>query len=575
MSSNSAPNSSRSESTLTPGTARQRSRQACLPCRRRKRKCDGKLPCNICEGYEYVCQYDEASQIAPRKRASPPNQLAHQRDPKLARVDHSTDTPKQDASASILPGVLEPSKARYVGRYSSIAFPLYVGLELQATKLPRLHSFAYHTGIRKEPPCAVHSELTERVLWNTARSLIEVYSAIVNPIFGFLDMDSFYTRCEMHWHGQPQDLVFEAMICGVIALASLFKERMDQETEMWLTLQAKNILEDSDISRFPSLEQIAAWILRTLYLRCTGRPHVTWLSSCTTMHLVEATGLHHAPESAMQSGGNDAPTPTALNIINRIAQVANCLHVLVAFEYGRSILAINRRVLENDDYKCRASDLTPQLCRLVATLPTNQHIEDTAVVAQELFTALEKITKTAVEHDFLVLLQTDLVLGIYRRLRVLDPKYHHGHNEKIISAGMGALPAARKLVSQNQPWWNVIGSVFQFVCALIVMDTPTSCERLVDAMDTLEFIVGHLDTHLAKEALSTARQLVHASLNKKRKGVQTLEHIIGTETLEAATTQRADQLSQDMASLSPLLAAQLPFDLDYLWATGTDFNIPS
>ncbi|KAJ5976112.1 hypothetical protein N7481_009819 [Penicillium waksmanii] len=273
-------------------------------------------------------------------------------------------------------------------------------------------------------------------------------------------------------------------------------------------------------------------------------------------------------------GGNDAPIPPALNIMNRIAQVANCLHVLVAFEYGRSILAINRRVLEYADYKSRATDLTPQLCRLVAALPTHQHVEDTAVLAQELFLALEKIAETAVHHDFLVLLRTDLVLGIYRRLRVLDAKYHHGHNEKIISAGMVALPAARKLVSQNQPWWNVIGSVFQFVCALIVMDTPASCERLVDAMDTLEFIVSHLDTHLAKEALSTARQLVHASLNKKRKGVEVLQRIVGTETPEAAiSTQRVNELSQDMVSLSPLLAGQLPFDLDYLWAT--EFNLPS
>jgi hypothetical protein len=93
-------------------------------------------------------------------------------------------------------------------------------------------------------------------------------------------------------------------------------------------------------------------------------------------------------------------------------------------------------------------------------------------------------------------------------------------------------------------------------------------------MDTLEFIVGHLDTHLAREALSTARQLAHASLNKKRKGVEVLQRIVGTETPEAATsTQKADQLSQDTISLSPLLAGQLPFDLDYLWAT--DFNLPS
>ena len=37
---------------------RVRTRQACESCRRRRRKCDGELPCSQCEGYSYACQYD-------------------------------------------------------------------------------------------------------------------------------------------------------------------------------------------------------------------------------------------------------------------------------------------------------------------------------------------------------------------------------------------------------------------------------------------------------------------------------------------------------------------------------------
>ncbi|KAJ5224476.1 C6 transcription factor [Penicillium citrinum] len=552
--------------------ARQRSRHACLPCRRRKRKCDGQFPCNICKGYDYECEYDETSQNISQKRKNLSIQSSYEPKAKHANKGQLDDRSTQDASASILPGVLEPSKARYVGRYSSIAFPLYVGLEVQATNLPRLHSFAYHTGIREEPPCAVQSEVAEHISWNDARSLIDVYSTTIHPVFGFIDTDLSYNRCREHWHGRSQGLVFEAMICGIFALASLFKERINHESEMWLMLHAKKILEDSDVCRFPSLEQIAAWILRTLYLRCTGRPHVTWLASCTIMHLVEAIGLHHAPESAIQTGGSGAPHPETSHAMNRIAQVANCLHILIAFEYGRSILPVNRRVLEYIDHTNRGTDLTPQLCRLITMLPTNQHVGDTTLLGQELFSALDKIAEIAVEHDFLVLLKTDLVLGIYRRLRVLDSKFQHGHYENIISAGLESLPAARRLVSQNQPWWNLVGSVFQFVCTLLVIDTPASCEALVDTMDALEFVVRNLDTHLAREALLTARQLVHASLSKKRKGVEILERVVGTEAPVVAPSQTADQIAQDVASLSPLLAAQLPFDLDLLW--NTDFQLP-
>lgn len=253
---------------------------------------------------------------------------------------------KENTDSSTLLGNLEPSKARYVGRYSSIAFPLYVGLEIQATKLPRLHSFAYHSGVRKEPLCAVAHKISEKVSWNTTRGLIEVYSATIHPIFGFLDMDLFYTRCENHWHGEQQDLDFEAMASGVLALASLFNGNLDEDMEMWLMLHAKEILEDCSISRFPSLEQVAAWMLRATYIRCTGRPHVARLTSCTIMHLVEATSLHHASEYTSQTTGI-VPSPEISDAVIRTARVAICLHIIIAFEYGRSIMAINRQNLEN------------------------------------------------------------------------------------------------------------------------------------------------------------------------------------------------------------------------------------
>lgn len=550
---------------------RQRSKQACIPCRRRKRKCNGKMPCDICKGYGYDCEYEAGSQTGQLKRRLPWDESLSQPGSKVARLAHSQDTPKQSTSPSMLPGVLEPSKARYVDRYSSIAFPLYVGLEVQATKLPRLHSFAYHTGIRKEPPCSVSSKVTEKIPWNAARRLIEVYTAVIHPIFGFLDMKKFRTLCEEHWHGQPQDMVFEAVISGVIALASLFSGQLDQETEMWFMLHAKEILEDCAISRFPSLEQIAAWILRIVYVRCTGRPHVAWLSSCTVMHLVEATGLHHAPEFVMQTTGNITPTPEMSHIMNRTAQVARCLHVLIAFEYGRSIMSVNRHVLEQAVSTDR-EDLTPQLCALVATVPTYQSNEDPSATMQELFSALDDITELNVDNEFLALLRADLALGIYRRLRVMDAKFRPHHNDRVIAAGTAAIPAARKLACQNQPWWNVIGSVFQFTCALLVMDAPTSGEKLSEAMESLEVIVGQLDTHLAREALSTARQLVRASLEKKRKDIDALERIIRAATPEAADGETQSRLSQAFATLSPSLTSQSPLDVDSLWAM--EFQLP-
>lgn len=550
---------------------RQRSRQACLPCRRRKRKCDGKSPCDVCTGYGYDCEYDAAGQSTSSKRPLSTFEAPNQPPEKVTRVAHPLGNAGQNSDSPILPGVLEPSKPRYVGRHSSVAFPLYVGLEVQATKLPRLHSFAYHTGIREEPLCAVDHKLSGRIPWNIARSLVEVYTAIVHPIFGFLDLEHFGSRCEKHWHGQPQDLVFEATVCGVLGIASLFNGELDDETETWTIAHAKEILEDCVISRFPSLEQLAAWILRTIYVRCTGRPHVTWLCSCNIMHLVEATGLHHTSEFIMQTTGSVTPSDETLRTVNRTAQVAHCLHVLIAFEYGRSIMPITRHPPGSGDAPKTGGDLTLQFCNLVATVPVHNATDDQMTLRQGLLLALETITDREADHDFLLLTRADLALGIYRRLRVLNPEIKQGQNDRVIAAGTAALPAARRLCSQNQPWWNIVGTVFQFACALIVMDTPISCEKLLETMDTLGTIVGHLDTHLAKEALSTARLLVHASLNKKRNEADILERIVKKPAPGTAGGTELD--SQYLAPLSPSSAGILPAGLDYLWTM--DSQLPS
>ena len=464
----------------------------------------------------------------------------------------------------MLPGVIESPKPRYVGRSSLIAFPLYVGLEVQATKLPRLHSFAYHTGIRSEPSSVVTHKLADRISWNTARSLIEVYSAVIHPIFRFFDMDIIYKLCERHWHGQPQDIVVEAMTCGIIGLASLFSNILTEEIEMWVISHAKEILEDSIVSRYPSLEMVAAWILRTIYVRCTGRPHVTWMCSCSLMHLVEATGLHQASEFIMQAAENATPSPEIADTVNRTVHVAHSVHILIAFEYGRSMTAFSHQALEPVTPAARGTDLTPQLCELVRAIPTNQIIDGPLSMAQQLHAALEKLTNVRVDHDFLTLVRADLVLSIYRKLRVLESGFSQKANEQVIAAGVAALSAARRLASQDQPWWNVIGAVFQFTCALLAMDTPESYETLSETVDSLEFLVGRFNTHLAKEALSTAKHLVRASLERKRKGVATLERIVREVSL--GDSDEADgRWSPGFGLLVPSLNASLSVDMEDPW----------
>jgi hypothetical protein len=289
------------------------------------------------------------------------------------------------------------------------------------------------------------------------------------------------------------------------------------------------------------------------------------------MHLIEATGLHHTSDFMLQTAGNPAPRPEFSNTIIRTAQVATCLHIVIAFEYGRSIMTVNRKTLESNLQSTHEGDLMPQMCSLVAAaLPVALTTRDSVDITEEILSALEKVVKIPVSHDFLLLLKADLALGIYRRLRVLDSNPQQMPNDRVITAGTAALPAARRLVSQGQVWWNIVGTIFQFACALLAMDTSSSCDMLVETMDTLEFVVDRLDTHLAREALSTARQLARAALDKKRKGVEALERVVGPSP-DATAAQKERPLPQNL-SLSPTLDHQFPFDLDSLWAM--EFQLP-
>ena len=394
------------------------------------------------------------------------------------------------------------------------------------------------------------------------RSQLEFFFITIHPVFGFLDNDHLYERCEKHWHGQPQSPAFEAIISGLLALTSLFNGSLGQEEEMWLTLHAKEILEDPFVSRFPSIDQVAAWILRTIYLRATTRPHVAWICGCTMMHLVEATGLHQAPQFVMlaTSKGVEGSTQELSDIVKRTAWVAHCLHVVIAYEYGRSVMNLDFPSQESLPFSTRAGDFTAQLCGLVAAIPLSSKATDPAVTIQELSCALKQLTDTSVDHDFLILVRADLAFSIYRRLRLLKSNLRQSLLDEVISTGISALPAARTLASQNQPWWNVISTVFQFVCVLVVIDTDSSVTNVSEAMDTLEMIVGHLNTHLANEALATARNLVRASLDKRRKGIETLERIVGA-THDVVTHE--NQI-QDSEFPGPFSYVQPSSDMDFL-----------
>ncbi|PYH43065.1 putative C6 transcription factor [Aspergillus saccharolyticus JOP 1030-1] len=487
----------------------------CNECRARKTRCDGDLPCNICRVSRNPCS------VRQNARG----------DAGEERRNAWTEPPHDRAGGSIPHGILEPSKQRFMGQQSSIAFPLIVGMGVQAPDPPRLHSFGYNAGVRPEPETMVSLQIAEALDWHLALRYINDYIRVLHPLFNFLDPEELRQRAEDHWHGMPQGPSFEAVISGVIALGLLFRspslERPKRETEPWMVQHAKSILEDSVVGRLPTVEQVAAYILRTLYVRSTSRPHLAWLNSCTMMHLVEATGLQYGPEDVILAPGTAPPDTGQRKLYRpkRTAHVAECLHVLIACDYGRSVMNATLYHRQEDFAATLESDLTSQLCALVQAMPVTSPSRGSGAGVEEQVSAIMNVASIKVEHGFLTMVKADLIFCLYRRLRMVNYHFRQEQIDIIISRGTEALAPVDEFTSRRtrQPFWNLVGTAFQFVCVLLALDTPDSLQTMPKAMEVLEEISRRLPSPLATEAYKTARQLARACLDQKRKGVGHLE----------------------------------------------------
>lgn len=87
------------------------------------------------------------------------------------------------------------------------------------------------------------------------------------------------------------------------------------------------------------------------------------------------------------------------------------------------------------------------------------------------------------------------------------------------------MEAAEQLSHQGRLFWNVIGSVFQYACVLLAIDTPTASVHIAAALRGLETLVKAADTGPTREALSMAQHLLNLSMARKRKELAQLEPV--------------------------------------------------
>jgi hypothetical protein len=509
---------------------RQRSRAACAPCRQRKRKCDGKFPCGTCVRYEYRCEYSASkrgSYVAPANgdQAPPPPeaQPVGKTPPSIIQLQkHPLTAPGARFHHR---GILDPVKTRFVRANSAIAFPRVLGIDLESETIPRLHSYAWHCGIRGEP-IEAPVEITNLLSWADMQRLSKTYFAIVKPEFGIVEEQEFNESAAARFN-DPRGLNdVDALLFGVAALGSFFSPNPHpKETEF--VFAARSVLTQRIVNG-PTIANITGWILRTIYLRLTSRPHGSWMTSCILMHQAEGNGLHKELQTIAVVYPAAPSTDQKLQKVRRkLFQIARALNIIFSFEYGRSRVTFD--VITTKKITPEQGSHAHQLVEMADLLPSDYvDREREPDPPAALGAALTKLEDLATESAFLTLLKADLAFAIYRRLWLMSLTDAKDRAESVMIIGKAALEASARLLDTRIPWWNLVHAPFQFLCVCVAISTPKSLGFIQEIMLLLHRVAQSYDTHMVREAYNQACALVKMSRKRKEKELEALSAVADT-----------------------------------------------
>ncbi|TVY17515.1 Protein RDR1 [Lachnellula arida] len=552
---------------------RRRIRKACEPCRNRKVKCDGAHPCEVCIGYDYSCVYansdirtSTSEQVIPVGTPSIDLDTASKpRDqPPQASDSHETINTEPQKQLYVLSEERQSPRTgntRFTRVDSAIAFPRSLGLAVNAEEPPRLQAFAWNTGTRIDNNPVIRQNIFQYITHLNVETLSTVFFTSVNPIFDIIRRDEFNHQFSRCWETQSIDAGFEVVLSGVLALGSLFSPQPAFMHEAELIERARTTL-DSTFAHSEvllSVDFVIGWILRSIYLRCTTKPHVSWVASSMAMHIAESIGLHQEmSEMRITPGKRGGMSEEEVEGRRRVFWTADCLNRLFSAQYGRTKIMLQNTTCRypttvNDDGKDEFISLIrlmPDLCDVGS--PSSATVLTDGIV---------RLGRMDISKSPLLLLRADALFCVYRKLRYIGVTLSQKQTEVILSVIRSALEAADSLALQSQQWWTIIGVPFHSVCVLIALNTMESLTLLQKAMETLQNVVGVFNSHVSREALRTAHYLVKVTEKKRRGELECLQRCLNLNAqMSAATPTQTPPLDG---------AAELP---SFEWPTDIDLG---
>ncbi|GFF66312.1 protein RDR1 [Aspergillus lentulus] len=505
----------------------------------------------MCTTYGYNCRYTDddttdtmgggvlippsAKRVSPDGENHLTNQARTARSPgsrshmeRGSREADGSSTKSSTVVAGTSPGIFDEQKFRHSGASAAMAFPHILSVALGSDSPPKMRSFAYNFGIRPEEASNTHCFLGNLISEKDLGVFSGVYFSILGPIGDVMDPRIYAQRCRDYYHSSGSNAVaFAAVAAGVAALGSfLSPNRHPRESD--LVQYAKAILDDPASMRLHGIDHIVAWGMRVLYLRATTRPSNAWIASCTQMHLCEAIGLHEEENiKKMASIAGAAALGHDADRLRRIFWISWAGNNMLSYEYDRS--PVHFRAVTCQSIIPVSGSVADQFVQLIQIIPSPnspfQLESQPPTPSAELLGRLKVLDGLQTTHPFLVVTKADIAFCFYRRLYQLKTHIPEEIIKVVIDSGNAAVEAAEQQANQRRLFWNVIGSVFQYTCILLAIDTPAASAHIGAAFKGLENLVKAADTILTREALSMARHLLSLNMTKKRKELAQLEAV--------------------------------------------------
>ncbi|KAJ5364125.1 Protein RDR1 [Penicillium cataractarum] len=523
---------------------RKRALLACIPCRERKRKCDGREPCCTCTSWGYDCYY-----LARRPRSR------KVRDPTPDAQPKAHSPPKSTSRPSITePIEVEADRGGLVRRMeanSGAAFVRKLGLKIDPAKAPKLNLFSWNIGTR-QPASPITSTSTLPIVEIAAldhmKAMALVYFDKVHPCYGFIDRGAFFERLDLRWKSPLLWDIYDSTLAGVAALGCLFSLRDATITEQHLIRTARAVLDMQHLSGPPSIDLLTGWTLRSIYLRMTDSPHSTWIASSTLMHLVEASGLHPESHSVLPPRVQCDP-----DIQRRLVGVAHHLNVWTSYDLGLSRVSFQKNDLPALPSP-KPGDCTVEVLRL---LPVSVSLDPGRTKDEtDLTSTLSSLLEGTHTQPPSVMAQCNLVLCILRRIHTQNLDIPSELAAKVLRLLKKGLGCARGMVMDCSPWHQVANVPFHIICVLLVMDTRSSLAMLPEAMQTVELVASTYDTETMREAYRAACLLVMLHQQRRKDDLAVLGEALNVHQQESPleSPPQLDPNSEEYSWLGALVA---------------------